>query len=271
MALDEYEDGGVAKTFLGPPPPRWFTWLTRACEFVTFILVSVWVFKDLGGLAFTAVSTGTNATDTSGIFNWHPLLMSLAFPVLMAEAVLAYRAPLGPALERPQRKQLHATLHTLALICIVGGVAAAISSHTLKRPDPIPNFYSPHSWLGLTTLSVILAQYLVGLYVYLFPKVAIRNRRAMAPIHQFFGRAAFTAGLATMAVGIQEKTTFVQTGMQLSGSALYSSVVQLAAVIQIFLFFTATLVLFHHAGPPASTRKAGDNSQLLPDVISQES
>ena len=100
MALDEYEDGGVAKTFLGPPPPRWFTWLTRACEFVTFILVSVWVFKDLGGLAFTAVSTGTNATDTSGIFNWHPLLMSLAFPVLMAEAVLAYRAPLGPALER---------------------------------------------------------------------------------------------------------------------------------------------------------------------------
>ena len=100
MTIDEYEDGGIAKTFLGPPPPRWFTWLTRGCEFTTFILVTVWVFKDLGGLAFTAISTGTNATDTSGIFNWHPLLMSLAFPVLMAEAVLAYRAPLGPALER---------------------------------------------------------------------------------------------------------------------------------------------------------------------------
>lgn len=48
--------------------------------------------------------------------------------------------------------------------------------------------------------SIIMLQYLVGLYVYLFPKVAIRNRRAMAPIHQFFGRATFTAGLATMAV-----------------------------------------------------------------------
>lgn len=99
MALDEIEDTGV-KHLVGPPPPIWFTWLTRACEFTTFILIAVWVFKDLGGLAFTAVSTGTNATDTSGIFNWHPLLMSLAFPVLMAEAVLAYRAPLGPALER---------------------------------------------------------------------------------------------------------------------------------------------------------------------------
>lgn len=200
MALDEIEDTGV-KHLLGPPPPIWFTWLTRACEFTTFILIAVWVFKDLGGLAFTAVSTGTNATDTSGIFNWHPLLMSLAFPVLMAEAVLAYRAPLGPALERcawcncdvyhasqtllrgtgvinlivpaleiayttthdanayrPQRKQLHAALHSLALACIIGAIAAAISSHTLKRPDPIPNFYSPHSWLGLTTLSVVTAQ-----------------------------------------------------------------------------------------------------------------
>ncbi len=48
--------------------------------------------------------------------------------------------------------------------------------------------------------SITMLQYLVGLYVYLFPKVAIRNRRAMAPIHQFFGRATFTAGLATMAV-----------------------------------------------------------------------
>ena len=47
---------------------------------------------------------------------------------------------------------------------------------------------------------ITMLQYLVGLYVYLFPKVAIRNRRAMAPIHQFFGRATFTAGLATMAV-----------------------------------------------------------------------
>ena len=59
---------------------------------------------------------------------------------------------------RPQRKQLHAALHTLALICIIGAIAAAISSHELKQPDRIPNFYSPHSWLGLSTLTVIVAQ-----------------------------------------------------------------------------------------------------------------
>ena len=54
------------------------------------------------------------------------------------------------------------------------------------------------SYLAADSINTL--QYLVGLYVYLFPKVAIRNRRAMAPIHQFFGRATFTAGLATMAV-----------------------------------------------------------------------
>ncbi len=68
-------------------------------------------------------------------------------------------------------------------------------------------------------------------------------------------------------VGVQEKTTFVQNGMQLSGSALYSSVIQLAAVIQVFLFLTGTLVLFHHAGPAAPSRKTGDNSQLLAYII----
>lgn len=30
----------------------------------------------------------------------HPLLMALAFPVLMGEAVIAYRAPLAPSLEQ---------------------------------------------------------------------------------------------------------------------------------------------------------------------------
>ena len=50
------------------------------------------------------------------------------------------------------------------------------------------------------TKFVLGLQYLVGLYAYLFPKMAIRNRRALGPIHQFTGRAAFTAGLATMAV-----------------------------------------------------------------------
>ncbi len=46
----------------------------------------------------TQINLLTN--DTGGIFNWHPLLMTLAFPVLMGEAVLAYRAPVASNLDR---------------------------------------------------------------------------------------------------------------------------------------------------------------------------
>ncbi len=34
------------------------------------------------------------------LFNWHPLCMVVAFPVLMAEALLAYRAPYTAQLQK---------------------------------------------------------------------------------------------------------------------------------------------------------------------------
>ena len=76
---------------------------------------------------------------------------------------------------------------------------------------------------ALHTIFFLVLQYLVGLYAYLFPKMAIRNRRALGPIHQFTGRAAFTAGLATMAVSTQQllvspfvsqSVTFIWLGWQ---------------------------------------------------------
>ena len=72
-------------------------------------------------------------------------------------------------------------------------------------------------------------------------------------------------------VGVQEKTTFVQNGMQLSGAALYSSVISTAAAIQVFLFVTGILVLYHHASPPSGNKKSNDSSHLIPDMVSQES
>lgn len=69
----------------------------------------VWVLGHLGGLSLSPKSTAPDgsANDTSQLFNWHPLLLTLAFPVLMAEAVLAYKAPLAPNKDRwgVQRKR----------------------------------------------------------------------------------------------------------------------------------------------------------------------
>ena len=61
---------------------------------------------------------------------------------------------------RPQRKLLHAALHTLAVIAVVLALIAAFTSHTLKRPVPTPNLYSPHSYLGITTMVLLGSQVL---------------------------------------------------------------------------------------------------------------
>lgn len=94
----------------------------------------------------------------------------------------------------------HAVLHTLALACIALGVAAAFISHTAKRPAPMPNLYSAHSWLGMSVLGLLGGQFCLGAYSYLWPKLSPAGRRALGPLHRFLGKAVFVAGIATMAV-----------------------------------------------------------------------
>ena len=94
----------------------------------------------------------------------------------------------------------HFWLHTASLITIVLGVTAAYKSHTLKRPTPIPNFYSVHSWLGVATLALLVLQYLLAAGAFLWPRLPPAQRRQLSPLHMYLGRAVFVSGLATMAV-----------------------------------------------------------------------
>jgi cytochrome b-561 len=122
-------------------------------------------------------------------------------------------------------------------------VIAAWKSHTLKRPAPIPNLYSPHrcpyaglrqallavpsqvsrfiisarrpflvgrSWLGVLTLSLAVIQFLIGFGTYVWPKLSASRRAAAYPYHAFLGAVTFTTAIATMISGIQEKASFVQ-------------------------------------------------------------
>lgn len=74
------------------------------------------------------------------------------------QAVLAYRVPLVGSLDRPQRKIVHAALHSAALLCIVLALVAAFQSHNLKKPTATPNLYSPHSYLGLAVTVLAFLQ-----------------------------------------------------------------------------------------------------------------
>ena len=101
MALDA---GAPASWWLGPPAPRAITQLTRVLQLAVLGVMGAWVLGYLGGLRVTPrPSADGTANDTSQLFNWHPLLLTCAFPILMAEAVLAYKAPLFAMRDRCAR------------------------------------------------------------------------------------------------------------------------------------------------------------------------
>lgn len=191
--------------------------LARCINVVLCICVAIWVLTYLGGLGLRPTPLQDGSNDTGVIFNYHPMLMVLAFPVLMGEALLSFRQPPIASLQRyetnahqvcsthilvhsPTRKSMHWLLHTGAIVSMLLGVLAAYRSHSLKQPTPIPNLYSVHSYLGLTTVLMACAQYAAGFVAFLKPSLSLPKRRALMPLHQLFGRVVFVLGLCTAAV-----------------------------------------------------------------------
>jgi len=127
--------------------------LVRAASITFLVLVLVWVMNVEGGLGWV---------DTS-LFGWHAFLFTLAVPVLMSEAVLAFSAPIFDMvpLFRSRNRQLaavvlHASLNVLSLICVPLALSAIVYYKKLSsQPIAYPFFtlYSSHSWMGGDHLS----------------------------------------------------------------------------------------------------------------------
>ena len=181
---------------------RKVTIAVRVFQAVIFLLTFVWIFGYLGGLSFSPVVTDTETgeNDTFGIFNWHPLLNLLAFVGCMAEAIMTYSYPLMTIGDRKTKKLVHTGLHCGAVVLSLLALVAALKSHTLKKPMPMSNFYSTHSFLGIVTFVMFLAQAALGFMAFLFPQWSLAERQSFAPLHKFFGGATFVTGMMTIMV-----------------------------------------------------------------------
>ena len=98
-----------------------------------------------------------------------------------------------------------------ATILACFGIKAAFDSHSLAEP-PIPHSYSLHSWAGILTISMAVAQWCFGLVTFLWPGLASHLRSFFLPIHIFFGLTIFILASTTALLGITEKAFFKLQG-----------------------------------------------------------
>jgi len=182
---------------------------------LTLILYWIIQFRWNDGQGLPFAWRGTGRLDLEKQWNLHPVLMVTGFIYCMGQAMLVYRA--CHCCRRIYNKLLHTFFHILAIPCVVLGFLAVWDYHSLRtdkdgNADPIPHFYSTHSWLGLLTMGLFLLQFLVGVFSFLLllccESSTARYRAALVPIHSTVGTTTFLLAVATAVAGITEKAFF---------------------------------------------------------------
>ncbi|XP_057378375.1 transmembrane ascorbate-dependent reductase CYB561-like isoform X4 [Daphnia carinata] len=188
-------------------PPNWcfFGWLLGLTQLLlhgALGLVLFWVFQYLGGVGWR--------DQPKLLFNYHPVLMVGGFVYLSGNALLSYRS--FGCCRHIYKKLFHTVFHILAVPAIVMGFLTVWDSRNLSVP-PIENFWSLHSWMGLTTMGLFAIQVarmlVVGFFSFLILLCCEARtaalRAALVPVHATFGLVTFLMAIATSLTGITEK------------------------------------------------------------------
>ncbi|EDQ84830.1 uncharacterized protein MONBRDRAFT_29853 [Monosiga brevicollis MX1] len=131
-------------------------------------------------------------------FNYHPLLLSVAWLFCIAESLSAYKtAPLVFA-PRDLRKRYHAFMNLIALALGWVGAAVAFKNHAAGKK---PHLASIHSWLGLATLMLLTFQFIYGAFVY-FMSSNVNLKRSFLLTHKYLGAAAYVSACGVISLGI---------------------------------------------------------------------
>nr|GMC57106.1 probable transmembrane ascorbate ferrireductase 2 [Ipomoea batatas] len=207
--------------------------LVRIIGIVVATLVITWTVRYRGGLALISDNKDL-------IFNVHPVLMVISLVILNGEAMMAYKTLPGT---KNFRKLVHLVVQFLAFFLGVIGVWAALKFHNDKGID---NFYSLHSWLGLTCLVLFGIQWAVGFSTFWYPGGSRNSRAGLLPWHVFFGIYIYALAVATCTTGLLEKVTFLQTNHIISR---YSTEALLVNSLGMLIVALGGLVILAVASP----------------------
>lgn len=187
--------------------------LSHILAVLAVILVISWIEK-LGGLSW-------QKGNSKLVFNWHPLLMILAF-CFMTVASLAFRAPYKSS-SRWTVKLVHGSAWLVAAICATIALIAVFKSHNDPVSGFIANLYSLHSWIGMAVIGLFVLQFLTGFFTfgYKLERITPAMKAKTLVIHSFVGPFIYIATAATILLGIQEKEGFVKCAYNVDKADLF--------------------------------------------------
>lgn len=159
-------------------------------------LLFVWMYKH-------KKVPGIGLSDPDQLANLHPIMMYLFMVSLNMYAVLVYRTHFRRPKE--QLKWGHAIISGVNIVMSLLGVIAMYISHNIKGQA---NFYSLHSWIGVTTNGFYLSQFALGFVAFLRPGMAQHIRATVMPWHRFMGATILVLAALAAITGMAELVIF---------------------------------------------------------------
>ncbi|XP_076858703.1 transmembrane reductase CYB561D2 [Brachyhypopomus gauderio] len=181
----------------------------------TYARVSCGIFTHLLCAAFTVIVAVISKPGT-GLFSWHPFLMTLAFTFFMTEAILLFSPHSSPfrRAKHQTKARLHWILQWLCTSCAILGFGAIFYN---KHLNSKPHFVTWHALIGVITVCVATVQSVGGLAI-LYPKLAKGWSLAkLKRYHAASGLLAYLLGSGSVVLG----TCSIWFTASVSGSAWY--------------------------------------------------
>jgi Eukaryotic cytochrome b561 len=172
-------------------------------------------------------------------WDWHVVLMTFAFGVLMTESVLAFRAPIIG--NKAYQMWIHLAAQTAVGICAVIGLVAIVQAKVFTTEK---HMYSVHAWTGGLALLVYALQYTVGLAVYVLLKGRV-HAASLAKItywHGVIGKLNLLMGFGACVNGWADMQM-----MMMSGQVGWRFVTVIATFLS-FPFLTLAVDAAYHTG-----------------------
>ncbi|KAK3948844.1 eukaryotic cytochrome b561-domain-containing protein [Pseudoneurospora amorphoporcata] len=180
--------------------------------FLNLVLGTAWL-SQLGALLLLVTTWSAVFLHKLGVLiSPHPLLQSLG-TFLLIQAILILQPTSTPAAKRTGQR-IHASLHLLSFLSFISGITVI---ETNKHVNHNAHLHSLHGYLGVITGTLLFAQYMFGIGIWLVPGIFGGEEKAKAlwKYHRYGGYLLLVLVLAT--IGAAADTDYSKGVLKIEG------------------------------------------------------